>query len=62
MPKIKTHKSVKKRVVRRKASGLILRKMSISHRARFKSKRAKRQASANQIIGGKVAKKLKAVI
>lgn len=59
MPKLKTHKSSQKRVVRVSGTGkLVLRKMSVAHRARFKSKRAKQNAGHNQVIVGTAAKKL----
>ena len=50
MPKLKTHKASFKRMVRLSANGkLVMRKMSVAHRARFKSKRAKQ---FNQIYAG----------
>ncbi|MEK7548546.1 MAG: bL35 family ribosomal protein [Patescibacteria group bacterium] len=59
MPKIKTHKSAKKRIVRITGTGkVMMRKMSISHRSRFKSTRAKRLASHNQSAAAGLAAKL----
>jgi|GEM_PF-1401845 len=62
MPKLKTNKSAQKRIARRAGGKLMLRKMSITHRARFKSKRAKRQAAKKQVIGGLQASKLRQLI
>lgn len=60
MPKIKTHSSSRKRIVRVTPNGKVMvRHMSISHRARFKSKRAKLQANHRQIAAPGQAAKLK---
>jgi len=59
MPKLKTHKSSQKRIVRVSGTGkLVVRKMSVAHRARFKSKRAKQNSTHTQVIIGGAAKKL----
>lgn len=59
MPKIKTHKSSRKRVVRLTSSGkVIMRKMSIAHRSRFKSVRARRLSGQNQSAAKGNARKL----
>lgn len=62
MPKIKTHKTTAKRFKSSGANRLVGRKLSIAHRARFKSKRAKRQTSGTIIVEKKVAKKLRSVL
>ena len=62
MPKIKTHKTTAKRFKLSGARRLIGRKMSIAHRARFKSKRAKRQKSLTVTVEKAVAKKLRSVL
>ena len=62
MPKLKTHKSGFKRMVRLTANGkLVMRKMSVAHRARFKSKRAKQLSTQNIVVVGKTAKKLQKI-
>ena len=62
MPKLKTKKSIKKRL-RTSGSGLLLaRHMSITHRARFKSKRAKRTSTKKVTILPAIAKKLRKVL
>ncbi|MEK7171229.1 MAG: bL35 family ribosomal protein [Patescibacteria group bacterium] len=59
MPKLKTHKSSQKRIVRLSGTGkLMMRKMSVAHRARFKSKRAKQNSTQNFVATGAIAKKL----
>mgnify|MGYP001610667017 CR=1 FL=1 len=59
MPKLKTHKASFKRIVRLSGTGkLMMRKMSVAHRARFKSKRAKQLSTQNIAVTGKTAKKL----
>jgi hypothetical protein len=64
MPKIKTPKSIKKRLVGTTAEGLLrLRKQSNQHRARFKSGRSMAQAKhthqATRTISKKISKLLK---
>jgi len=62
MPKLKTHKASFKRMVRLSANGkLVMRKMSVAHRARFKSKRAKQFSTQNIVVVGKTAKKLQKI-
>ncbi len=62
MPKLKTHKASFKRMARLSATGkLVMRKMSVAHRARFKSKRAKQLSTQNFVATGKTAKKLQAI-
>jgi len=59
MPKIKTSKSVAKRIDRLTAGGKVMgRKMSAQHRARFKSKRTKRNSSQELVFSKGFAKKL----
>jgi len=59
MPKLKTHKSSFKRVARLSGTGkLMMRKMSVAHRARFKSKRAKQLSTQNFVSTGLIAKKI----
>ena len=59
MPKLKTHKSSQKRIVWLSGTGkLVMRKMSVAHRARFKSKRAKQLSTQNFVATGGIAKKL----
>ena len=63
MPKVKTNKSAVKRVARVSGTGkVVMRKMSVAHRARFKSKRAKQLSTQKQVIGGGMAKKMKELI
>lgn len=62
MPKIKTHKTTAKRFKLSGARRLVGRKMSVAHRARFKSKRAKRQTSLTVIVEKNIAKKLRRVL
>ncbi len=62
MPKIKTHKTTAKRFRVSGSRRLIGRKMSVAHRARFKSKRAKRQTALSVSVEKTVAKKLKTVL
>jgi large subunit ribosomal protein L35 len=62
MPKIKSHKAVTKRF-RTTGSGLLVgRKMSVAHRARFKSKRAKQNAGNTLVVSNGHAKKLRKVV
>ncbi len=62
MPKLKTHKSSFKRMVRLSSNGkLVMRKMSVAHRARFKSKRAKQLSTQNIVVVGRTAKKLQKI-
>ena len=59
MPKLKSHKSSRKRIARISATGkVMMRKMSVAHRARFKSKRAKQSATHNLEVTHANAKKL----
>jgi len=62
MPKIKTRKSIIKRLRLTGAGKLVAQKMTAQHRARFKSTRAKRQAGSAIVIKGRVGKKLARVI
>jgi large subunit ribosomal protein L35 len=62
MPKLKTHKTTAKRFKVSGSGRLVGRKMSVAHRARFKSKRAKRQTGLTNIVEKAVAKKLKTVL
>jgi ribosomal protein L35 len=62
MPKIKSHKSIIKRF---RVSGgrlVIGRRLTIPHRARFKSKRARKLAGSAIVLGKTVTKKLQKVI
>lgn len=62
MPKIKSHKSADKRF-RTTGTGLLVgRKMSVAHRARFKSKRAKQNAGNMLVVSNGLAKKLRKVV
>lgn len=59
MPKLKSHKASRKRIVRITATGkIMMRKMSVAHRARFKSKRAKQNSANNLEVTHATAKKL----
>jgi ribosomal protein L35 len=59
MPKIKTPKSIKKRIIGVTADGsLRLRKQSNQHRARFKSKRSLSNSKHSQTTIGTVTKKI----
>lgn len=59
MPKLKTHKSSQKRIVRISGTGkLVVRKMAIAHRHRFKSTRAKQNSTHTNVIVGGTAKRL----
>lgn len=59
MPKIRTHKSTMKRIVRLTERGkIVLRRMSAQHRARFKSKRAKQLSSQTQVATKTRTKKI----
>ncbi|MBI4948262.1 50S ribosomal protein L35 [Candidatus Berkelbacteria bacterium] len=62
MPKIKTHKSLQKRVEVTSNNKLRARKMSVAHRARFKSKRALKLSTTKQNLSAKLLKKIKAII
>ncbi|MEX0594805.1 MAG: bL35 family ribosomal protein [Patescibacteria group bacterium] len=62
MPKIKTHKTTAKRFKVSGSNRLVGRKMSVAHRARFKSKRAKRQKGLTVVVETAVAKKLKTLL
>lgn len=62
MPKLKSHKSLLKRVERTGTGQLRARKMSIAHRARFKSKRAKGMVDDKLILSAGIQKKLKKII
>lgn len=62
MPKIKTRKSIVKRLRLTGAGKLVAQKMTAQHRARFKSTRAKKQAGSSVTINGRVSKKLSRVI
>jgi len=63
MPKIKTPKSVKKRLRRITGSKRVaLRTQSSQHRARFKSKRALKRSRRSQIAPSAFAKKVKRLI
>lgn len=59
MPKQKTHKSLLKRVELTAQGKLRARKMSVAHRARFKSKRALNAVGHKQVLASGFAKKLK---
>lgn len=59
MPKIKTPKSIKKRIVGITAAGLLrLRKQSNQHRARFKSGHSMASAKHTQTATKTVSKKI----
>lgn len=62
MPKIKSHKSIVKRFRTTGSGQLTGRKMSVAHRARFKSKRAKKIAGNTLLVIPALAKKLRKVI
>ncbi len=62
MPKVKTHKSLTKRIKKTGSNKLIARHMSVAHRARFKSKRSKQNSLQNMIISAGVTKKLRKVV
>ena len=62
MPKIKSHKTTTKRFRISGSGRLVGRKMSVAHRARFKSKRSKRQTALTNIVEKSIAKKLKQVL
>lgn len=62
MPKIKTHKSTVKRIRVSGSGKLILRKMSITHRSRFKSKRAKANSTKVFAMIPEMAKKIRKVL
>ena len=59
MPKIKTHKSLTKRIKPSGSGKLIARHMSVAHRARFKSKRAKQNKAGNFVVAKGAASKLR---
>ncbi|OGD60851.1 hypothetical protein A2807_02550 [Candidatus Berkelbacteria bacterium RIFCSPHIGHO2_01_FULL_50_36] len=63
MPKVKTNKSAAKRLVGSTRTGkLVLRKTAVRHRAKYRSKRAGRQAQHNQVIAPGMAKKIRQLI
>lgn len=62
MPKLKTKKSLKKRVHLTGTGKLLTRHMSITHRARFKSKRAKNNSAKHVTIASALSKKLRKVM
>lgn len=62
MPKIKSHKSAAKRFKTTGSGLLVGRKMSVAHRARFKSKRAKQNAGNTLVVAKGHAKKLRKVV
>ncbi len=62
MPKIKSHKTTTKRFRISGSGALVGRKMSVAHRARFKSKRSKRQKALTNTVEKSVAKKLRQVL
>ena len=62
MPKIKIHKTTAKRFKLSGARHLVGRKMSVAHRARFKSKRAKRQTGLTITVEKTIAKKLRSIL
>lgn len=63
MPKMKTRKTIRKRVIGLTAEGLLrLRKQSNQHRARFKSKRSMQNSAQNQATTKTIAKKIKRFI
>ncbi|HUD20977.1 MAG TPA: 50S ribosomal protein L35 [Candidatus Saccharimonadales bacterium] len=59
MPKIKTHKSLTKRIQVSGSGKLVARHMSIAHRSRFKSKRAKQNSAQNFVVAKGAASKLR---
>ncbi len=60
MPKIKTRKTIQKRIVGITADGLLrLRKQSNQHRARFKSTRSMQNAAHTQQAIKNVSKKIR---
>ncbi|QQG50233.1 MAG: hypothetical protein HZB70_01440 [Candidatus Berkelbacteria bacterium] len=62
MPKIKTRKTIKKRVIGVTADGLLrLRKQSNQHRARFKSTRSMANAAKSQKVTRTLSKKIRKV-
>lgn len=62
MPKIKTHKSLSKRIEVTGSGKLRIRNMSVAHRARFKSKRALGATDAKRVLTTGFAKKLRKAI
>ena len=62
MPKIKTHKSLTKRIEVTGSGKLRIRNMSVAHRARFKSKRALGASDAKRVLTTGIAKKLRKAI
>lgn len=62
MPKIKSHKSLQKRIELTSTGKLRARKMSVAHRARFKSKRALNAVGHKQELAPGFFKKIKKII
>ena len=62
MPKIKTAKSVLKRIERTGSGALRVRKMSVAHRALFKSKRALQAVGKKYTLSNGIAKKIKKIV
>lgn len=62
MPKIKTHKSLQKRVRITGAGAVVVRHANVGHRKRFKSTRAKQKSSQTQTLTGAIAKKINLLI
>lgn len=60
--KLKSHKSLLKRVEKTGSGKLRARKMSIAHRARFKSKRAKGEVDQKLVLSAGHHRKLKKII
>jgi ribosomal protein L35 len=58
MPKIKTHKSLSKRVRISGAGAVIMRHANTAHRKRFKSTRAKQKSVQGQVIVSGIGKKI----
>ncbi len=63
MPKLKTSKSAKKRIVKiSKKNKIIRKKMSAQHRTKGKSKRTLTQSTRNAVLSNTDAKKIKKLL